>query len=131
MKTALLQADANKDNLLWQELRTEGKQTRHSLTDAIQDFSIYSKDQGSTGYKHLYANITKAIYSRLAIDVVISPKARDSLPKIKLQQLEKLEHDVSMTLFVGMNDLHHYKGIKADLKRCIDEFKPCILEVVK
>ncbi len=129
MKTALLQIEANKDNLLWQELRTEGKQTRHSLTDAIQDFITYSKGQGSTGYRFMYANITKAIYSCLDIDMTISPKARDSLPKIKLQQLEKLEHNVSMTLSVGMSNQRPYKGIKAELKHCIDEFKPCILEV--
>ncbi|WP_232504045.1 hypothetical protein [Thiomicrospira microaerophila] len=45
----MLQAKANQDNQLFQQLRIDGKATRKSLTDTLKAFATYATDQGSKG----------------------------------------------------------------------------------
>ena len=106
MKQTLLQAKANQDNQLFQQLRIDGKATRKSLTDTLKAFAIYATDQGSKGAGHIYTNTTKAIYSRLGIEVSTAPNARDALD--------------TNTISAGMLAGEHYKEIKADVKNLLD-----------
>jgi len=116
IKMAMIQAEANKDNLLWKEIRVRGKHARHNLADAITAFSDYSKKQGSKGYMYLYVNITGAIYKHVGIDKIDGINARDSLPRIVLGHLEMVEGAVCELLYVGMETNSSYKNIKADIK---------------
>jgi phage regulator Rha-like protein len=111
-----LQAKVNRDNKLFQQFRIEGKQTRKSLTDAIKDFAEYSKEQGSTGYSHLYSTLTKWIYKALGIESNPSPKIRDSLNSEEIKALDDLEHDVAELICKGIDSQKHYKAIKNDIK---------------
>lgn len=120
MKQTLLQAKANQDNQLFQQLRIDGKATRKSLTDTLKAFATYATDQGSKGAGHIYTNTTKAIYSRLGIEVNTAPSARDALDTNTLAQLEELENDVADTISAGMLAGEHYKEIKADVKNLLD-----------
>jgi phage regulator Rha-like protein len=120
-KTALIQAEANKDNLLWQEIRTSTKNIRHDFTDAIKDFADYSKHQGSKGYMHLYSNLSKQINKNLGIRSLGSIKSRDSLKHQQLEKIEIVEQRVCEILYEGMSNNKIYKLIKSDIKKFLVE----------
>jgi Rha family phage regulatory protein len=121
MKSHLLQAEANKHNLLFQKLRDDGKVTRRSFTDEVQVFAEYSKAQGSNGHAHNFSNFTRWIYKALDIEVTNSPKSRDSLRVEQLEALDSLESEVASLINSGMADGLHYKQIKSDVRAFILE----------
>jgi phage regulator Rha-like protein len=121
MKHALLQAEANKSNLLFQQMRSAGKQARKTLTDTIKDFAVYSANQGSTGHKHYYANFTRWINAALGIAVTDSPKARDALSIEIINKLDELEGLVAECIEIGIMNSKSYKSIKEEARLIIDE----------
>lgn len=122
MKHALLQAEANTGNLLFQQLRIEGKTVRRNLTDTLKEFAEYSKEQGSKGSAYVYSNTTRSIYKALDIYATDAPLVRDSLSVDKLQQLEALEESVGSCIADGMESGIDYKLIKETVKRTIDNY---------
>jgi phage regulator Rha-like protein len=121
MKANLLQAEANADNLLFQQLRIEGKTVRRNLTDVLKEFAEYSKEQGSKGSAYVYSNTTVSIYKAIDIYATDAPMIRDSLSVDKLQQLEGLEERVAGCIADGMESGMGYKLIKDKVKRTINQ----------
>ncbi len=112
LKASMLRAEINSENMLWKELRLEGKGVRKQLTDSIKEFAIYSKLQGSKGSAHLYSNITKAINTHLELPINKAPRLRERLSLSELSSLDKLESIVGNIIHHGMESSLNYKDIK-------------------
>ncbi len=58
----------------YQVARLSGKDARGILTDEIQNFIDYAKQQGSQNSDRYFGNITKAVYAAM---LVIEPPATE------------------------------------------------------
>lgn len=122
MKQALLQAEANKDNLLFNQIRIEGKQARRNLTDALAEFADYAENQGSKGRKWLFSNVTKQINKAIGLQAISCPSARDAMTTEQAEQLKEVEQLMTDLLHELMEAKTPYKEIKAEIKALCEEF---------
>lgn len=117
------QALINRKNLSWQESRKQGKLSRRTETDAIQDFIGYAQAQGSTHANYYYKHITTATYRALFILTDKFPGSfRDLLDNQQIAYLMAAEQVATKAIRDGMAQGLHYKTIfqlaKARLEQC-------------
>lgn len=111
-----------RESLAYQVARLSGKDSRGILTDAIQQFVNYAKQQGSQHAETYYANITKAVQSAV---VKIEPKAthvRELMTAIQLKMLELAELTTAQKLTESMATGQPYKDIFQAIKAALNGF---------
>lgn len=103
---------ANQANPAWQELRSQGKDTRFKVTETIEKFVEYARMQGSRNAPFYYNNITKTANKALFITPTKSSEnLRDLLDIMQLSFLQTAEFMLINTLNQGMSSNLHYKEI--------------------
>lgn len=101
----------------WIETRQQGKITRKSETDVIQQLVGFAKEQGSENSDKLYIT-----YSKLANKIAGISK-RDEASIMQLNNLSLIENIILNCIQVGMAMDKHYKEIYKDCKRRLETFK--------
>ena len=98
----------------WIETRKQGKITRKSETDVIQELIEYAKDQGSEHADMLYMTYSKLANSLCGI------KGRDNATVIQLNNLSIFENLILQMIRSGIEADMNYKEIyKACKERCL------------
>lgn len=99
-----------KQSSSWLEARQQGKLTRKSETDMIQQLVEYAKDQGSQHSKMLYM-----VYTRLA-NKMAGIENRETATTMQLCNLMVLENAIQHEIESGIVNEKHYKQIYQDCK---------------
>lgn len=94
-----------KSTTIWIETRKQGKLTRRSETDVIQELVAYAKDQGSNHADMLYMT-----YSKLA-NALAGTKNRDLATISQLHNLSLFENIILTMIRNGMAEGLGYKDI--------------------
>jgi len=121
-----------REKLACQIARLSGKDSRAILTDEIQKFIIYAKNQGSGKADRYFVNIMNLVQNSL---IIIEPKAtqvRELLTAIQLSQLSTIELKAAQALTESMSLGAPYKEIYQNLKKTLAGFsalKTQLLEV--
>lgn len=102
----------NKQNLSWQEARTNNKIGRREETDVIAQFVEYAVKQGSKNAKKYYINLTTLTYRALFLVGSAAPQPfRDLLDTMQMTFLTTAEFMVQSALEEGMKQSMFYKDI--------------------
>lgn len=109
-----------RETLAYQVARLSGKDSRGILTDAIQQFCEYARNQGSQHADRYFANITKAVYKALLIIEPQATEVRELLTAVQLKTLELAELTAAQALTEGMASQQSYKAIYQALKAALD-----------
>ena len=99
-----------KQSSSWIEARQQGKLTRKSETDMIQQLVEYAKNQGSEHSQMLYT-----VYTRLA-NKMAGIESRDTATTMQLCNLMVLENAIQHEVESGIVSEKHYKQIYQDCK---------------
>ncbi len=105
-----------REKLSCQIARLSGKDSRAILTDEIQKFIIYAKDNGSSNADRYYGSVTKLAHNTL---VILEPKAtqvRELLTAIQLSHLSTIELTAAEVLTLDMSLGVPYKEIYRNIK---------------
>jgi Rha family phage regulatory protein len=99
-------------NLSWKQLRLDGKNVRHELTDEIKAFVDYATSQGSKSAGMYFMNITKMTNQALFLIGRKAPQGfRDMLNNMQLSFVQTAEFVARNALRSGMVSGLHYKEI--------------------
>jgi phage regulator Rha-like protein len=105
-----------RETLAYQVARLSGKDSRGILTDTIQQFVNYAKQQGSQNADRYYKNITDAAYRAMVDIEQPTSEIRELLTAIQLSTLSTLELIAAQALTVGMEGGQPYKAIYQAMK---------------
>lgn len=106
------QALLNKQNLSWQEARSNNKIGRRDETDVIARFVEYATKQGSVNARKYFMNLTTMTYRALFLVGSASPQPfRDLLDTAQMTFLTTAEFIVQAAIEEGMNNAMFYKDI--------------------
>jgi len=122
MEKLLTKQSKERETIAFQLVRTEGKDVRKVLTDAISQFINYAIDNGSQGAERYYSIITRLTYKSF---LLLEPKAsevREILTAVQLSQLQTLELIAATILIKGIDSKLAYKKIYRQLKTELNEF---------
>lgn len=123
MENALLR----QSNEEWNQSRKIGMTKRKELTDTIQRFIEYAKNQGSTKAEFYYKHITNAEYKALhLLDSNETTPVRDMLSDLDLGFLMVAEHIAKEFIEECMESDIHYKEIFVLLKQKLMVFAQAI-----
>lgn len=103
-----------KDNK-WLGIRQESKQIRKMETDAIQQFVMYAKEQGSRNAERYYLLFTKLVNGKLNL----ASGKRDFISQETLMEVKGLETIVQMYVKTLMSQKIPYKQIYQEVKKMI------------
>jgi phage regulator Rha-like protein len=113
----LLAAKAQQSDQKWIMSRDFGKEQRLELTDAIQEFVEYAKDQGSSNADWYYTSITRMTYGLLFILDGKYQNARNLLTAQQFVTLASAERILTKGLRDGMKAKTFYKDIYKTIKQ--------------
>ncbi len=120
LEAALERQAKERTSMAYQVARSSGKNSRGVLTDAIQEFVAYAKQQGSNNADRYFPSITKAIQkSILAIDPHVTD-VRELLTAIQLANLSICELTAAQVLTEGMVLKLPYKEIYQMMKNALN-----------
>jgi phage regulator Rha-like protein len=111
--------------LAYQVARQSGKDSRGILTDVIQEFVAYAKEQGSRNADRYFCCITNAVQKSI---LVIEPHVtgvRELLTAIQLANLSLIELTAAQALTEGIAKKLQYKDIYKTMRMALDS---CIVE---
>jgi phage regulator Rha-like protein len=111
-----------RETVAFQLMRSEGRDARKILTDAISRYINYAKANGSQGADQYYSIITSQIYKSF---LVVEPKAsalRDLLTAVQLSELQTIELMAVDILTKGIDSKQIYKKIYRELKSELNAF---------
>lgn len=109
---------AERQTQAWIETRQQGKITRRSETDVIQELVSYAKAQGSE-----HADMLYMAYSKLA-NAMCGVKGRDNATTYQLNNLSIFENLILQMIRSGIQAEMHYKDIyKLCKDRCVQAKK--------
>lgn len=126
----LEKAIVRQKNLDFQQLRLQGKQQRHELTDAIQQFVQYAREQGSRSADKYYMNVTKMTYKCLGLIKDNTPSSqnfRDLLDTASIGALQMAEYVAEGAILEGMELGMPYKEIFQYAKSKVEAFASTVL----
>ncbi|RLG44499.1 MAG: hypothetical protein DRN81_04425 [Thermoproteota archaeon] len=119
MEKTILQAELNKEDQGFLQLRDQGKIARRVETDVIKEFVEYATGQGSRSAQYYYKHITNATYKALGLIVQRKPKVRDSLKGYEVAELMLVERlavkALKKYMKLGRNYKDIYESVKDDL----------------
>lgn len=111
MEKALLQ----KENLQWQQTRSEGKVIRYETTDSLKEFINFAKQQGSKHADKYFVLFTKLVYGSLFSNyswkTPLPEGFRDKLANSDLMQIGYMENILKKTVETEMGRGTHYKAV--------------------
>lgn len=116
MEQKLLNQGVQQKNIRWQREREQGKEIRLDLTNIVQKFIQYSKDQGASekGADMYYSNISLMEYKALGLiekNEKVSKSFRNTLNIMDLNSLLSAERTARKALLKGMEQKLHYKDV--------------------
>ncbi len=101
-----------RENLSWQQQRSNNKIARHCETDTIARFVEYATAQGSKHANLYYVNLTKATNHALGLAKLAETQSlRDTMNAIQLSFMASAEHIIRLALEEGMSAGLHYKAV--------------------
>jgi len=118
----------------WKGERLKGKSVRRSLTNTIQRFVEYAKNQGSENADWYYSTITVETYKALKLiskAKEIGKDFRDTLNQIHLQFLGTAENIALEVIEDEMQKGTHYKDIFKIAKEKVLEFARVVIPVME
>jgi hypothetical protein len=134
------QQEKEKAQFVWQQERLQGKSTRRTFTDAIQDYiDRHRHELSPNAIKWMYINASEQVNlvvfgrkaKRLADDLQIPPKVlRDGMTSEELQLLREVENtSMRMVDRLDMNPLEAVKAAGVNLlipvqNRSVAQLKP-------
>lgn len=98
-----------KGNAEWLERRQETKTMRRELTDVIQKFVVYAKEQGSKSADKYFMNFSRMELSGLFLMEQRYPNARDLMSMRQLNLIEMADEAIAISLEDSMSRGVHYK----------------------
>ena len=122
MEKYILQAELNKSDVGFLQLRDQNKITRKEETNIIKEFVDYATSQGSKSAQFYYKHITNATYKALDLMVQKKPKLRDSLQGYEVAELILAERLAMNSLKKYMEAGRNYKDIYESVKDDLDRF---------
>lgn len=102
MEALLDRQSKEREKLAYHLARSSGKDSRGILTDAIQEFVAYAKDQGSGKADMYFPTITTAAHKSLLIMESHATEVRELLTAIQLANLSTIELTAAQALTEGM-----------------------------
>jgi len=111
-----------RETLAYQVARLSGKDSRGVLTDVIQQFITYAKEQGSGNADRYFSIITTVVQQSIVIIVTHAKGVRELLTAIQLSVLSTIELTVAQVLTEGMTTKLPYKEIYQSMKKALDGF---------
>jgi len=108
-----------KNTLEWKQVREQGKFGRRKMTDAVQRFIEYAKDQGSQNSKRYYGNFTKAAYIAMGFKGKVPKNFRDNRTDYELAVLNLLEIATDEELYALMDKEIPYSEIFQEVKKIL------------
>jgi phage regulator Rha-like protein len=118
---ALLDRQAKeRATLAYQVARQFGKDSRGILTDAIQEFVDYAKEQGSRNAGRYFCCITNVVQKSMLVIEPHATEVRELLTAIQLASLSLIELSVAKALTESMAKKLYYKDIYKTMKRELD-----------
>jgi Rha family phage regulatory protein len=125
--SARVAIECNKANTVWIEARHDGKDTRKTLSDKINDFCHYAEEQRGESYGKncpYFIIITDAIYHHLGIE---SPKGgrppRDTLSGDRVEAIQRAEAVVIDLLDEVMATDGTRKNLKARIIERLNQYE--------
>jgi len=109
----------NNQNLEWLEKRKETKVIRRELTDMIQEFIEYAKNQGSKSAEKYYMSISRMELTGLFLLEQKYPNYRDLMDFKQLNLIETADELIARSLKEAMNQGLNYKKCYAYAKEQI------------
>ena len=110
---------ARNQNLEWLEKRKETKVIRRELTDMIQEFIEYAKNQGSKSAEKYYMSISRMELTGLFLLEQKYPNYRDLMDFKQLNLIETADELIARSLKEAMNQGLNYKKCYAYAKEQI------------
>ena len=108
--------------LAFQVARLSGKDSRGILTDEIQKFVAYAKEQGSSNADWYFPSITNAVQKSILVIEPHFTEVRKLLTTIQLANLSLIELTAAQVLAEGMAAKLPYKDIYQTMKKTLDSF---------
>jgi phage regulator Rha-like protein len=121
IESALERQAKERASLAYQVARLTGKDSRGILTDVIQEFVAYAKEQGSSNADRYFSSITSAIQKAILVIEPHVTDVRELLTAIQLANLSLIELTAAQALTEGMKAKLHYKEIYQALKVVLDD----------
>jgi phage regulator Rha-like protein len=120
IEAALEQQSKERASLAYQVARLSGKNSRGILTDAIQQFVVYAKAQGSSNADRYFGSITNAVQKSILVIEPHVTQVRELLTAIQLANLSLMELIAAQALTEGMEAELPYKEIFQRMKNTLD-----------
>ena len=122
IEAALDRQSKERATLAYQVARLSGKDSRGILTDAIQQFIAYAKEQGSVNADRYFSSITNAVQKSILVIEPHVTEVRELLTAIQLANLSLIELTAAQVLTEGMATKLHYKAIYQTVKNALSGF---------
>lgn len=122
IEAALERQSKERASLAYQVARLSGKDSRGILTDAIQQFIAYAKEQGSGNADRYFSIITTVVHKSIVIIEAHATDVRELLTAIQLSTLSTIELIAAQVLTEGMAATLPYKEIYQTMKKMLDGF---------
>ncbi len=129
MRKVLIKLTVQKQNEDWHSRRAAGIVERRVETDAIQDFILYAKEQGSQSADKYYMIISKMQNQSLLHLELLGQKyenMRDSVDGFDLDALKMADKIVAQAVREGIKNKMHYKDIYLVARDRVEGFSMAI-----
>jgi len=111
-----------RETLAYQVARSSGKDSRDILTDEIQKFVAYAKEQGSSNAERYFSSITNLVQKSILVIEPHVKEVRELLTAIQLANLSLIELTTAQVLNKGMAAKLPYKDIYQTVKKALEGF---------
>jgi phage regulator Rha-like protein len=122
IEIALERQSKERETLAYQVARSSGKDSRGILTDEIQKFVAYVKEQGSSNAERYFSSITNLVQKSILFIEPHVTEVRELLTAIQLANLSLIELTAAQVLNEGMAANLPYKEIYQKVKNTLDGF---------
>lgn len=120
---------ARKNNVDWIEARKNSKFQRKELSDALKEFCVYAKNQGSNDPEFYFMNVSRMTNKYLEIikDKTNSKPTRDFLDCAHLTIVSNAESIAEEAFYDGMEQGMFYKDIYQHAKKKVEAFASAVM----
>jgi len=122
LEAKLERQSKERETLAYQVARLSGKDSRGILTDEIQKFVAYAKEQGSSNADRYFSSITNTVQKSILVIEPHVTEVRELLTAIQLANLSLIELTAAKALTEGMTGKLPYKEIYQAMKNLLDGF---------
>lgn len=130
LEAILEQQSKERASTAYQIARFSGKDSRSVLTDAIQQFIAYAKEQGSSNADRYFSNITTAVHKSILTIHTPVTEVRELLTAIQLSRLSTIELTAAQVLIESMIAGLPYREVFQALKKALSGFDAMRVKVL-